>query len=147
MPAEVTDQGAESTVAVLTEEPVSMPTEAQLQDAQASAQLASLFINYQKLKRARPKLPAEAKVMPAIILNPASIDEMIETAVSKFVVWVGECRSLLLTIGEVGENNPGANVHLVGKDGRAIQFNGVKLYEALLRTEAQILNGTLRSSG
>ena len=146
MPAEVTDQGAEATVAVLTEEPVSLPSEDQLQDAQASAQLASLFINYQKLRRARPKLPAESKVMPAIIHDPDSIDEMIETAVSKFVVWVGECRTMLFTIAEVGENNPGANVHLVGKDGRAIQFNGVKLYEALLRTEAQILNGTLRSS-
>ena len=44
MPAAVTDQGAEATVAVLTEEPVSLPSEDQLADAQASAQLASLFI-------------------------------------------------------------------------------------------------------
>lgn len=143
---EVTDQGAEATVAVLTEEPVTMPTEAQLQDAQASAQLATLFINYQKLRRARPKLPAESKVMPAIILNPESITVMIDNAVEKFVGWVEDCKVLLFTISEIGANNPGANVHLVGKDGRAIQFNGHKLYEALLRTEAQILNGTLRSS-
>lgn len=144
---ETTDQGAEATVAVLTEEPVTLPTVDEIEDAQASSQLATLFINYQTLRRARPKMPAEAKVMPAIIHNPESIQVMVEQVVDKFYTWVNDCEALLLSIAGIGESNPGANVHLVGKDGRPIQFNGDKLYNALLRTESQILGGTLRSSG
>lgn len=145
---DTTDVGAEeSTVHVLSEEPVQMPTEEQIEDAQAAAQLATLFINYKKLKRSRPKFPAESKVMPIIGLNDDVADEQIASLVSEtvdaFFTWTQECRALLLSIRGVGESNPGANVHLVGRDGRAMQTNGTKLFEALLRTEAQILGGNL----
>lgn len=147
MPGTV-DQGAEpATVHVLTEEPFEVPSEPELEDAQASAMLAALFINYKQLKRARPKFPAESKVMPAIISNPESISEMINESVDKFNQWVSDCTTLLLSIQDVGDANPGANVHIVGRDGRSIQTNGTKLFEALLRTEAQLLGGNLASAG
>ena len=146
MSPQVEDLGAESTVAIVDDEP-SIMTEEQLEDAQASAQLAVLFIEYKKLKRSRPKFPAESKVMPAIVHDPESIDGMIAESVQKFGQWVTDCTGLLLAIRDLGDVNPGANVHIVGRDGRQVQTNGTKLFEALLRTESQILGGNLATAG
>ncbi len=147
MPDTTTDHGVDaSTVSVLTEEPVALPTEQQIADAQASAMLGSLFIEYKKLKRSRPKFPGESAVMQLIPKGDAGMAEintLVIAATDKFGAWVGDCVALLGTISDLGSENPGASVHIVGKDGRSIQMNGNKLYEALLRTEAQILGGSL----
>lgn len=147
MPDTTTDHGVDaSTVQVLTEEPITLPSEQQLADAKASAMLGGLFVAYKKLKRSRPKFPGESAVMQLIPRGDAGMDEintLVIAATDKFGVWVNECVALLGTISQLGEDNPGAAVHIVGKDGRSIQMNGNKLYEALLRTEAQILGGSL----
>ena len=145
---DTTDHGvdAESTVQVLTEEPITLPSEQQIVDAQASQMLGVLFVTYKKLKRARPKFPNEAAVMQLIPQGGAGMDAigvLVEASTAKFAEWINSCVELLGSISDIGDANPGAAVHIVGKDGRSIQTNGNKLYEALLRTEAQILGGTL----
>ena len=146
---DISDHGVDTnggTVQVLTEEPITLPSEQQLEDAQASRMLGTLFVQYKALKRARPKFPNESQVMQLIPSGDAGMDAigvLIVAATDKFGVWVNSCVELLAAINGIGDNNPGASVHIVGKDGRTIQTNGNKLYEALLRTEAQILGGNL----
>lgn len=143
MPAAVADHAAP--VEGLTEAPFELPTEEQVSDAQASAQLSVLFHSYQELKSKTPRLPNEKVIVPMLHFRPGEVDALIDDAIGKYRTWLDRLNDVTLTINEIGETNPGASLAIIGKSGRVVQANGLRLFEAIMRTDAEILGGSVRN--
>jgi hypothetical protein len=113
-------------------------------DAVASAQLKALFVSYGKIRRG-PKLPAEVPVLRHLSEdNHDAIQYMLDESVVAFHAWVEQMQNLLFTMQEIGLGNPGAAISIIGgKTKRTVQVNGTRLFEALLRTDGEILSGKL----
>lgn len=116
-------------------------------DAKASAQLRDLFNSYMGLRRNRPKFPAEAVVLKHLAVDShESIKALLTKAVDDFHAWVERLQSVLFTMFDIGESNPGASISVIGgKSKRVVQVNGIRLYEALLRIDAEILSGSINA--
>ena len=129
--------------------PVQTETPVELTDVKASAQLKLLFSNYRQVKKNRPKSPSEAAAMVLIGLRDPehTVDGILTPILEAFVVdfskWGNDVDALLHGINAIGESNPNAAIMLNGKSGRVVQVNGNALFDALLRTEGEILSATL----
>lgn len=113
-------------------------------DKQASAQLRILHGSYLKYKKARPKSPSEAAVLPTLFMEdgPARLAAIDLQYVADTVVWREKMKSLLLSFSGIGQSHPNACIAIEGtKTGRIVQKNGAGLFSALMREEADVLNG------
>ena len=112
-------------------------------DAEASDSLKRAFATYLSLKKARPKLPSEASLTPAIHtgrFDPAAIMAEVQADLE---TWAEKMGALLVTLEKIGESNPSANIRLVNRTGRTTHVNGTRLLSALLREDAAILGSKL----
>lgn len=145
MPAETVTDTQVPEVSITKTEAV-LPTQQELSDAQASAKLSLYFNRYHTLRKDKPKFPSETEVMRAAIIHGEdAADSLISEATKKFTNWAGRMAALVRDFLDVGKTNPGAHIAVIGgKTGRPIQANGILFYNAVLRTDSDVLSGTLR---
>lgn len=114
-------------------------------DKQASGQLKVLYGHYVAARRQRPKAPSEAVIMPLLFQGEngrAQIDALWSDTKAKTAAWEATMFNIGSSIRDLGQHNPGAPIAIRGKkSGRVVQKNGHELFTALMREEADVLNG------